>query len=350
MKITYESVLNSMRKAYFESSGNSADELSDIGARLKAVASEIFSLYCYSDFVLKQAFPQTATGEYLDKLGYIRGVVRKADTASFGSLTFYLNEPQQKAITIPEHTICSVKDSPYMQFSTVRSCTIAAGELSATVNASSLGYNELYNVDANTINVIVNPVSGVAGVTNEYAFTGGCRRESDEQMRKRLCNAYKTMPNSVSLQALENDICSIDDVIDCNAVIVENCVNAYVRTRSGTISDSAYTAIENKLGFADMIGLEVNILIAESKEFDLQIFGVFSDDEQEVRAEINRKITAFCADLSVGEELELIKIIKLLANIDGFEFGSVQSTGSIELVQRCNPGEYLTLGGVSINE
>lgn len=61
MNLTYEEILENMKKAYFDECKVNVDNMSDLGKRFETVASELFALSCYGDYIFKQAFVQTAT-------------------------------------------------------------------------------------------------------------------------------------------------------------------------------------------------------------------------------------------------------------------------------------------------
>ncbi len=77
MNLTYDEILNSMKIEFAGEKGEAVKELSDIEARFKAVASEIYSVSAYGDYIMKQSFPQTATGEFLDRHEELRSITRK---------------------------------------------------------------------------------------------------------------------------------------------------------------------------------------------------------------------------------------------------------------------------------
>ena len=98
---TYDEILTAMKKAFFDSCGRNVDNMGDIDARFQAVASELFSLGCKNDFLLKQAFPQTATGDYLDRHAAMRDIQRHTGTKAHGVLRFSVSQPTINDISIP---------------------------------------------------------------------------------------------------------------------------------------------------------------------------------------------------------------------------------------------------------
>ena len=102
LKITYDEILNNMKNAFYEKSGENVDLMSDLGARFQAVASELYSLSCYGDYILRQSFPQTASGTELDYHAALRDITRKSASKSSGELTFYVDEPIETELTVPK--------------------------------------------------------------------------------------------------------------------------------------------------------------------------------------------------------------------------------------------------------
>ena len=145
MKETYNNILNSMRTAYFEECGFEPAASSDLELRFKAVASEIFSAYSYAQFVLKQGFPQTATGEYLDMHAQLRGIERKTATRALGKLLFSIAEPLESDVSIPKNTVCASASRSFVQFATDEAAVIPAGQTSVSVNASAIASGAQFN-------------------------------------------------------------------------------------------------------------------------------------------------------------------------------------------------------------
>ena len=83
----YNDILERMIQKYTELSGNEISDESDIMIRLKVLAGEIYSQKINEDFLLKQMFPTTATGRYLDMHAAERGLTRKSAKKTKGKPT-----------------------------------------------------------------------------------------------------------------------------------------------------------------------------------------------------------------------------------------------------------------------
>jgi uncharacterized phage protein gp47/JayE len=349
--MTYNEILDNMKKAFYEQCGENVDMMGDLGARFQAVASELFSLYCYGDFVLKQAFVQTAEGEYLDYHAELRDTQRKSSSLAEGSLTFSILEASDEDVEIPKGTICAVSDSPYIQFETIDNAVISSGELSVTVKARAIEGGSAYNVDSATVTVMVNPPSSVAKVTNEGEFTGGWDEESDYSLRKRLLSSYSVPPTGVSATSLAESIMKFDDVLDCVVANVANLhISAYLITKSGTADDELIEKIKNSIMISKLVNLPVCVYISEPKKFNLNVDATVSKGmSEEVEAKIRELVTDYTNALKIGESLSMVKLSYEVSKIDGVKYCEVSCNSGTGTSVTCTTQTHLKLKNLTVN-
>ena len=72
-----EQIYEDMLAVFQTETGYAMEDSADLAVRLKAAASEVFSLYVYANWIGKMAFPQTAEGQYLDYFAQMRGLHRQ---------------------------------------------------------------------------------------------------------------------------------------------------------------------------------------------------------------------------------------------------------------------------------
>lgn len=99
--VTIEEIFENMKNIYAEKTGYEINETADMAVRMYAAAAQICSLYAYNDWVMKQAFPQTATGENLEYHAQIRGLYRNGGNKATGKITFGVDEQATSDLTIP---------------------------------------------------------------------------------------------------------------------------------------------------------------------------------------------------------------------------------------------------------
>lgn len=75
--ITYDEIYNKMRSEFEVRSRFDFDEKSDADIRIRVLAGEIFNAMTSIEWLKRQMFVATATGEYLDYFASQRGIERK---------------------------------------------------------------------------------------------------------------------------------------------------------------------------------------------------------------------------------------------------------------------------------
>ncbi len=348
--MTYDNILQNMQNAFFEISGENAELLSDIGARFQAVASELFNLACYSEFIKKQAFVQTASGEYLDMHAEMRNMTRKTASKAYGEITFYAAEVSESDIEIPAGTICSAEGREYIQFETTESAVIPAGSESVTVPARALKSGSSYNAKANTVNVIVNPPGSISKAQNEYDFKGGNEEETDDALRKRLLRSYFVAPTGMSLKSMTDVVMKIDGVLDCNILRSDdNELLVYVRTKNDALTQDIQSSIDNALLLATLTDSEVDISLAEEDEYSLNVsFIVNNSNAEEAIEAVTKAIKTYTDSIRIGESIRLSDIESLASQAADIKNCIASSPNSTNGVIIGFPDTYLSAGEIVV--
>ena len=350
MNLTYDEILNSMKNKFFEISGENVDLNGDLGARFKAVASELFSLKCYGDYILKQAFAKTATGQYLDRHAEMRGITRKTPTGSTGTLTFGLIEPAPEDVAVEKGTICSCAGRPYIQFSTDENAVIPAGELSVTVNASSTEAGEQYNAAAGEVTVMVNPPQSVYSVVNETPFTGGYDEESDGALQKRIAYSYSVPSNGVSAESMRNVILKTDDITDCLVKPSDSkTICVYVRTKSGELTQDTIDKVKDALMISQIALCDIQVSRADSYPANMSVEAYIDNfDTEDTEEQIKNALVNYIDSLSVEENLILSRAASAVCGVEGVKFCDVMSSNASNGVIYCPGGKYFKFGTVTV--
>ena len=188
---SYEDIVKRMEDAYREESGQEVEAVSDLGLRLRVLAGELYRLQAGMDWLWRQAFPQTATGEQLDRHGAQRGLARREASHAQGELTFSRYLALDFDLVIPAGTLCAAPGEEAVEYETLEEGVLPAGELTVDIPAQAVLGGSGGNAAAGYISTLVTPVTGIDYVTNEAAFTGGRDPEEDEAYRARVLGAYQ---------------------------------------------------------------------------------------------------------------------------------------------------------------
>ena len=169
---------------------------SEMAVRLYALAAQLYGLYEENAWTRRQCFPQTATGEELEKHGVLRGVSRLPAQRAEGTLRFLLQGVSETAITSPQGTVCLTAGGA--AFETTREAVLAAGTIGADVPARAVQPGPAGNVPSGVVRTLSLAPVGVAACTNPTPFTGGREEEDDEALRARILATYQNAPNGTN--------------------------------------------------------------------------------------------------------------------------------------------------------
>lgn len=321
MKRTYDEILDSMKNAYFSECADAVDENSQTMKRFEILSSELFSISCYGDYIFKQAFVQTASGESLDKLGELRGCTRKSAAKATGLLTFSISQASEKDIVIPKNTVCSLDEKPYIQFATDESAVISVGELRVTVKATALESGENYNAPANRVTVMVNAPVSVETVTNDSDFNGGYSSEKDAAYRARILRHYSILPNGINCTSYENCVLTLDYVIDCKIVPAssDSCMMICVATKNGSITQEQKTEIADKISIIDAAAVSYELKTAERYPISLKVNTCIMTgfDKNKIVNQMDYEIRELFSAARINEFISVSAMKKAVSNIDG---------------------------------
>ncbi|MBQ3904333.1 MAG: baseplate J/gp47 family protein [Eubacterium sp.] len=349
MKITYEKIIDSMKAAFFERCGEKAEAFSDTSARLEAAASELYSLACRGDYILNQAFPQTASGEYLDFHAQLRDITRKEKSFARGTLTFFVNEAAAVDITVAQGTVCSKAGKPFVQFETTESAVLPAGETQVSVAARALDGGWEYNAKAGEVTVMVNAPSGIDGVTNSEAFTGGSDIETDEALRKRILASYGMPQSGFSLETIRTALLKKDFLLDCRVTCTNGSLKVLVRLKAGTDFNAAESEIVDDLAAAFLTDCSVTVAEAQPQTYSLNIEINASKDDEGIAERVSGAVAEYVSSLGIEEPLYLNRVAYLVSVIDGVKYCEVSSPEAETGYVICPADSYLTPEEITVN-
>lgn len=352
MNLTYDEILNAMKTEFANEKGEAVKDLSDLEARFKAVASEIYSVSAYGDYILKQSFPQTATGEFLDRHAALRSITRKTASYASGTITVYRTESSLgNAMSIPKGTVFSVVDKPFIQFATAKAYSLAAESDSVSVSVTALKAGDEHNVKAGTEFTAVNPPAYLEKAVCSADFSGGWDEESDEALRERILSSYKSRKNAVSAEAVRETLLTLRDVTDA-AVFPDTDykLNVCLKTKDGKISQALKNEVSDMLGFATLCGVSLVFFAAAEQLFDVTIEAKILSgyNASEIESALRKKVSAFCSNEKIGQNYSESAIAAYCSGIDGVAYLNVfLGSNSIKAVA-CGSHNFLKLGAVEV--
>jgi uncharacterized phage protein gp47/JayE len=188
--------------------------LSVLTALNGALASQVRYIEQQNDAVAAALSIWTATETDLDVLILDRLLDgRYLGNYATGELVFYRRSAAGTDITIPALTKVSCPNDlgESLYFVTTEAATLVAGTKSVVVAARCFERGLLGNVPAGAVNKLYETITGIEGVSNPAAFSGGTDEETDTELRQRYIDVA-TLPGTATIAMLEAKLSDIDTV------------------------------------------------------------------------------------------------------------------------------------------
>lgn len=323
MNCTYDEILKRMNDKFFELSGYEADRVSDIGIRIRLLAGEVFSLTSDIDWLKKQMFPNTASGEQLELHAQQRGLSRIKGSKATGQIIFRLDAPLEYEITVPKGTICTTADGS-LNFVTSEAITIIRGASFGMAEAEAEKSGTQYNVPPKSITTVVTYFSVGISIQNSSSFSGGTDDETDGCLRKRIMHSLKNIPNGANREYYISLAKSVDGIQSATIVSddVAHKLTITLGGRGNQPTETAYRNVQSVLSEQKAVGVAFIVKKAELVNVDVKINvrtkGGYSFDNV-IKPKIVSNITEFFNNLSVGETVTLAALSNAVFDIEGIE-------------------------------
>lgn len=310
-----------MLTTYEGESGFRPENESDIMLRLRVLAGEIYQERAYAEYIMRQMFPTTAVGEYLDAHAAQRGLSRKNGTRAVGVVTFYPVEEEHEAILIPAGTeVCTTQD--LLRFTTDSDAVLATNAASVSVGATAQDIGSEYNILSGKIGIMVTPVLGIASVGNQAGFTGGTDDESDEELRKRITQSYVDISNGANAAYYRSIALSVDGVYSASAVGCSRgvgTVDVYACGRGSALPASKIAEIQALLDEKREVNVDVRACSPTAFNINLYIRLTVEDgyDFNTVASTVQTAVIDYINSLGIGNNLWLSDVGDVIYHIEG---------------------------------
>ena len=242
---TTEEIYQSLLAAFAQRAGFTPEADCDLAVRLYAAAAEIYSLYVQGEWVVRQCFPQTAEGEYLDRHAQLRGLERKEPVAARGVVRFSGEISENTDRPIPAGTVCMT--AGLIRFETIEDGLLAAGQAHVDVPVQALVPGISGNVAAGTILSMAVAPAGISACSNPSPCQGGVDREGDEQLRQRVLDTFQRLPNGANAAWYEQTAMGHEGVAAARAVGRARgigTVDVYIATAAGLPNGTLLAAVQ----------------------------------------------------------------------------------------------------------
>lgn len=317
---TIEEIYQEMTQSFSARTGMALADDGDMAVRLYAVAAQIYTLYVQSQWVARQCFPQTASGEYLDRHAALRGLTRRQSARAEGSLRFSVDTAHSTDLTIPAGTVCMT--AGLVRFETIGETILPAGETQVDAAARAVEAGAAGNVAEDTIlSMAVAPV-GVKSVRNPAAFSGGSGEEEDEQLRQRVLESFQRLPNGANAAFYEQSALSFPQVAAVQVLPKPRglgTVDVVIATAAGMPDEELLAQVEAYFDQRREIAVDVQVLAPQlqSVNVTVRVKAAEGADAAAVRQAVADAVTAWFHGGRLGQDVLRAELGSLAFAVEG---------------------------------
>lgn len=314
---TYDEILTRMKQAFAQQAGYEVEKTSDLEVRLQVLAGEIYSALTHAKWLKEQAFPQTATGNYLTMHGTQRGLERKGAQAAVGALTFAVTNAMPYDLPIPLGTVCAVDKESTVRYITTQEATLKANTVSIVVKAAAKDGGRDGNTAANTVQIMITNPPGIKTVTNAEPFVGGVDAEDDRGFRSRLFKSYENISNGTNGAFYREFAMQHPAVASVGVASKESGVGTvavYVATRGSLPADEVIAQLQEQFNQAREINVSVTVkpAVKVSVSITMQMKPAPNYTFEQAKDICTTVVDKYLEHLNVGGTIRISEMCKLM--------------------------------------
>ncbi|MBI4621032.1 MAG: baseplate J/gp47 family protein [Desulfobacterales bacterium] len=296
----------------------------------------LYQLYQFLMTIFSQAFPETATGLWLDLHCSMVDVSRKATTKAKGNVWF-MRTGSTGNVSIPAGRIVKTKpdgEGNIYRFVTTESAVLPDGGTEVSVAVESEEYGQGANVTAGQISEISTTIPGVDSVENrsDWLESEGADAETDDRLRERY--SLKWMENNgVTKYAYMSWALGVTGVVAVKIADQhprgQGTVDIIIKGTAGIptqdLLDSVETVIAGKAPINDdyLVKAPTGLNVTIDAELEL-----VSGSESGILADAENRLRAMFEDpspvpdvnpLQIGEDLTMDRLVSVIMAVEGIK-------------------------------
>lgn len=325
-----EEIFQALAGEFQSRTGLSAGGSGDLAVRFYAVAAQLSGLYAQADWVERQCFPQTATGENLDLHAQMRGLSRRQAAKAVGTVRFFAGEERTEPAEIPAGTVCMTGGG--LRYVTTQAGVIPVGEgqLDLPVEAAEAGAD--WNVQAGQIIYLALAPSGITACTNPDPMTGGADGEEDESLRQRVLATYRRLANGANAAFYEQTALEFGGVAAVK-VLPRNrgvgTVDVVAAAEGGMPDESLLQALQTHFDSVREIAVDVQVCAPTRVDVDIAV-GLTAQDGygfEAVSKSVREKLESWFTGALLGKPVLQAQLTAMVFAVEGVANCAVTLSG-----------------------
>lgn len=283
---------------------------------LYACAVELYQAYQYEDRAGKMGLLKYSTGDFLDNLAALKGVVRNEATPAGTTLRFTLSAALSRDAIIPSGVRAKANN---LYFATTQAGTISAGRLTVDITARCQTVGMIGNgFLAEEIQTLVDPQPYTLSVKNITATSGGADRETDEELAERVYLAPSSFSTAGPAPSYEYWIKTYSQAINEYRITSESPgeVDIYIMVDSEMPGDEFILGLKEYLDQSDIKPLTDYVVIKKPKtiEYSVEFTYYIHSSDRDMEKTIKAAVEGACSNYirwqkSIGRDITPSRLI-----------------------------------------
>ena len=209
-----------------------------------------------------------------------------------------------------------------VRFETVEDAVLAAGQTEVEVKARAVETGIAGNVSAHSIlSMAVAPI-GVKVVDNPLPFAGGTEKEEDEDLRERVLETFRRLPNGANVAFYEQGALAFEQVAAVN-VLPRNrgigTVDVVIATHAGQPEETLISEVQDWFEQRREISVDVQVLSPEVQNVDVTV-GIKAEegkDTAQVFQAVESAVTGWFNGDRLGRDVLLAELGNVVYGVEG---------------------------------
>ena len=334
---TIDELYTGMLDDFVERTGMEVSSGGDLSARLYAAAAQLYALYVQADWVNRQCFPQTAQGEYLDHHARLRALERKAPARAKGVVRFFGDSGSVSDRAVPAGTVCMTPG--LVCFATTQDGVLQAGQSHVDIPAQAEEAGTAGNVIAGSIRALSAAPVGITGCINPSAFTGGADPESDEELRERILDSFRRLPNGANAAFYEQGALSFEEIAAAAALPRNRgagTVDVVAATLQGTPSQALMDRLEAYFEKRREIAVDVKVIppVTVTVNLSVELAVAPGRDFEQIAGQVEAALRGWFTGQRLGQSVLRARLGSLIFAVDGVENYTILSPAADVSVEK----------------
>ena len=256
--MTTKELYEQMLARFAVHAGRTLDPGCDLAVRLYTAAAQLETLYQYADWSRRQAFVQTADGQYLDYHGQMRGLTRHPASRARGTVQVRLSDAQPVDLDFPAGMrLLAAGD---VELTLDDDYTLPHGVMRFYANVTAVEPGPQGNLPAQSLLMFSGGPTCVQSVTVVDALTGGMDTESDEAFRARILESLQPGSNGANMAYYRSVALAVDGIVACQVL---PCLR-------GPLTVDIVAADENGLPSSGQLS-EISLMLQQRRELGIDL-------------------------------------------------------------------------------